>query len=200
MNINELKAQDPARFKQEYDKWVEHQCWDTYWSEGAQEGFKTDMALLGVEVEDIYFCLGYSQSDYASFDGRIDFPQWMKNEGYDVNYQALWLAFQDYGSTIRVTDYHNRPVVDWDRYYSVGDNTEPSGIFEGLDQDVWCELVESQLAAEPWEKLIDEWLREQARDLYMQLRDEYEYQTSEEQFIESCECNEVTFDDEVTEE
>lgn len=199
MNINELKEKDPARFEREYAKWRDGQCSDTYWSEYVQDDFKTDMALIGVDVYNIYFSLGYCQSDYASFTGTISITEWMKNEGYDVQYQALWLALCDYGAEPKVYDRHDRPVVDWEFWYSVGNNTEPSGIFEGLDQDAWCALVESQFDAEPWEKLIDEWLRGKARDLYEKLVEEYEYQTSEEQFIESCECNEVEFD-EVTEE
>jgi hypothetical protein len=31
--------------------------------------------------------------------------------------------------------------------------------------------------------------------LYRELRDEYEHLTSEESFIESCECNEITFEE-----
>ena len=199
MNISELKEKDPARFEREYAKWRDWQCSDSYWSEFVEEGFKTDMALLGVDVDNIYFSLGYCQSDYASFTGTLRIAQWMKSEGYDEQYQALWLALCDFGDELSVLDRHNSPVIDWEFWYSVGDNTEPSGIFEGLDQDAWCELVESQFDAEPWETLIDEWLRGKARDLYKKLVEEYEYQTSEEQFIESCECNEVSFD-EVTEE
>ena len=92
MNINELKEKDPARFEREYAKWRDGQCSDTYWSEFVEEGFKTDMALIGVDVDNIYFSLGYCQSDYAAFTGTISITEWMKNEGYDVQYQALWLA------------------------------------------------------------------------------------------------------------
>ena len=33
-----------------------------------------------------------------------------------------------------------------------------------------------------------------SHQLYRDLRDEYEHLTSEESFIESCECNDVTFE------
>lgn len=195
MNINELKEQDPSRFDDEYQKWREYQCTGYDWWDAVEEGFKTDMALLGLEVDRIYFSLGYCQSDYASFEGTLSVTQWMKNEGYDVQYQALWLAMCDYGFGRKVENRYACPNIDWEYYYSVGGNTEPSGIFEGLDQDAWCELVESQMDAEPWECLINDWLQDKARDLYTQLVQEYEYLTSEEQFIESCENNDVEFDE-----
>jgi hypothetical protein len=33
-----------------------------------------------------------------------------------------------------------------------------------------------------------------SRQLYRDLRDDYEHMTSEESFIESCECNDITFE------
>jgi hypothetical protein len=35
-----------------------------------------------------------------------------------------------------------------------------------------------------------------SRQIYRDLRNEYEHLTSEESFIESCECNDVTFETE----
>jgi hypothetical protein len=47
---------------------------------------------------------------------------------------------------------------------------------------------------------IDDALTEAARDyaqkIYGMLETEYEYLTSEEEFIASCECNEIDFDEE----
>lgn len=195
MNVNELKDKYPARFKQEYDKWAENQCaWDDWWV-CVEENFKTDMAPLGLDVEKVWFQLSYSQGDYAKFEGRLSVTQWMKDEGYADTYPALWLAMCDYGFELPVHDSHDRPRIYWEYYYSVGDNTEPSGVFADLPQDAWCELVESQMNAEPWEKLIDDWLEDKAHDLYKQLQTEYEYLTSEEVFIEHCDINDVTFDE-----
>jgi hypothetical protein len=43
-----------------------------------------------------------------------------------------------------------------------------------------------------------EWVQEEARDyaqdIYTQLEEEHDYLTSEESFIEHCECNDVQFD------
>ena len=73
-------------------------------------------------------------------------------------------------------------------------NCVPSGVFKDLPQEDWDALVEEQLAAEDWEQLILDQCEALASDLHSALVDEYEYLTSEEQFIESCECNDVTFD------
>lgn len=195
MNINELKERDPSRFDREYQEWCEYQCTEPWWYESIEEDFKTDMAPLGLEVDKILFCLAYSQGDYASFEGRLSVTQWMKDEGYADTYPALWLAMCDYGFELRVYDRYDSPRIDWEYCYSVGDNTKPSGIFEGLDQDAWCELVESQMDAENWESLINEWLLDKTSDLYEQLQEAYEYLTSEAMFIEDCENNEVEFDE-----
>jgi hypothetical protein len=40
-----------------------------------------------------------------------------------------------------------------------------------------------------------EWVGKRCSKLYRELRDEYEHLTSEESFIESCECNEITFEE-----
>jgi hypothetical protein len=44
---------------------------------------------------------------------------------------------------------------------------------------------------------VQAWVDARGADLYSDLRKEYEYISSEEAFIEACECNEITFEIEV---
>ena len=44
------------------------------------------------------------------------------------------------------------------------------------------------------ETAMQKYVNDISDTLYGQLRDEYEHQTSEESFIESCECNDDEFD------
>jgi hypothetical protein len=73
--------------------------------------------------------------------------------------------------------------------------TAPIGVFEGLDQEAWEELVDQQISDLSIEDEVLAFCEELADKLYRALRDEYEYLTSEEMFIEHCEINEVTFEE-----
>jgi len=44
------------------------------------------------------------------------------------------------------------------------------------------------------ENELQSYVDEVCNNLYRMLRDEYEHLTSEEAFIDSCECNEITFE------
>jgi hypothetical protein len=63
-----------------------------------------------------------------------------------------------------------------------------------LDKDTWVELVEDQSGSLDVEAEIKSTCERFMSEMYYKLRDEYEHLTSEESFIESCECNEITFE------
>jgi len=193
MNALELKANDPKRFEKEYDDWRENACHDDWW-EFVQEGLNADCAEYGITVDKIEFNLGYSQGDYAAFSGQIDVVEWMQAEGYDVEYPALYVAMNDYREYASITRGHRGPArVNME--YSVIGNTYPSGIFKHLDREAWDELVEEQCDMANLEDAMQEWVGKRCSKLYRELRDEYEHLTSKESFIESCECNEITFEE-----
>ena len=157
----------------------------------------TDMAAIGISVSRINFSLSYSQGDYASFEGSIAIDEWMEHKGYAETYPALYLAVKDYGEFAGVSDRTNRrrwPRVSFDG--NVVGNTNPEGIFAGLEQEAWDELVEDQYRSAGLEDEMQSEVEALCRKLYSDLRDEYEHLTSEQSFIESCECNEITFETE----
>jgi hypothetical protein len=193
MNALELKANDPERFEKEHAKWREYAL-DYDWWEYVQEGLKADCAEYGITVETIQFNLGYSQSDYAAFNGQIDVVEWMQAQGYDVKYPALYVAMDDYREYATVSTSH-RGNARVNLEHAVVGNTYPSGIFKHLDREAWDELVEEQCDMANLEDAIQKWVSERCRKLYRELRDAYEHLTSEESFIESCECNEITFEE-----
>lgn len=195
MNITELKEHDPKRFEREYWKWAEHEPGYNWW-DCTYEHFVETAAAAGVEVnpKDIEFSISYSQGDGATFAASVDFAPWMEKHGYAEKYVALYQDALEYGAHCSV-----RKV--WRGGWSMSANLEfspgncvPSGVFKDLPQEAWDALVEEQLAAEDWERLILDHCNDLSSDLYRALVAEYEYLTSEEQFIESCECNDVTFD------
>lgn len=123
-----------------------------------------------------------------------DGPQNDTTQTYAEKYPALFLAAQDYGDWASVNTWHRscNARVTYDAHL-VG-NTYPEGVFSGLDQEAWDELVEEQVDAAGLEQAMQDYVDDISRQLYRDLRAEYEHLTSEESFIESCECNDVTFE------
>lgn len=197
MNVHELKASNPKRFQNEYEDWREHACHDDWW-EYVQEGLREDCADYGITVQDIQFNLGYSQSDYAAFTGQIDVAEWMRASGSDVEYPALYVAIEDYREYAPIT-VSRGGFVRVEMVGEVVSNTYPAGIFKHLDNVTWDELVAEQYDMANLDDAMQDWVRKRCHKLYRELRDEYEHLTSEESFIESCECNEITFEENANE-
>jgi len=150
-------------------------------------------------VDKVWFSLSYSQGDYATFEGTITVHEWMAvakdgDQTYAEKYPAIYLAMMDYGDYADVTtsgrDCNGRVNLD---FACIG-NTYPAGIFAGLEQEAWDELVEEQYNAACIEEALQAYVDDISRQLYRDVQDEYEHLTSEESFIESCECNDVTFE------
>lgn len=193
LTAQELQSTDPKRFQKEYLEWTNYAL-DYDWWEFGEENFKNAMGDKGVIVSRIHFNLSYGQGDYASFEGSISVDEWMVHKGYDETYPALYLAAVDYGEFARVSD---RSRGGWPRVnldgYIVG-NTYPTGIFKDLDPEAWDELIEEQFSAAGMEDEMQSFVEDECRQLYRDLRKEYEHLTSEQSFIESCECNDITFE------
>lgn len=198
ITAQELQSADPKRFQKEYLKWTEYAI-DYEWWDYMQDRLKEDLAPAGVTVERLLFSLSYSQGDYAAFEGRINLGMWMEvnkcgGQTYAEKYPALHLAAQDYGDWASVNTWNRScgAKVTYDAHL-VG-NTYPEGVFSGLDQEAWDGLVEEQMDAAGIEQALQDYVYAISDELYTDLRDEYEHLTSEESFIESCECNDVTFE------
>lgn len=203
LTVRQLQELDPKRFEKEYWDWIHSSFYHEWWDCVEQE-FTDRMAAVGVRVERIYFELSYSQGDHAGFVGRVDISMWMQHNKYDKDqtyaeaFPALYLATVQDGSYVVVREGHrSRPDTD---YTCSIEYTTPEGIFQHLDEEAWEELVTDQEADADLESNIKEWLWGQYQELYDDLRHEYDHLSSEESFIDSCECNEVTFEVEVEDE
>lgn len=197
ISAKELQSIDPKRFQKEYSKWVEYGIYDDWW-DYIESNLKEELAPFGVTTLRLEFSLGYSQSDYATFTGTIHVSEWMEKvkdgeQTYAEKYPALYLDLLEYGSHASISTAHRSGYgrVNHDHYLG---NTYPSGIFQHLDQESWDLLVDEQCIESNIERAMQEWVNDRSRQLYRELRDEYEHLTSEESFIESCECNDITFD------
>ena len=200
LTAEELKTADPRRFDREYSKWTEWQWQDAWFVEDAQGYFTEKYKPMGIEVSSLNYSIGYCQSDFASFDGRVYLAEWMEKmqicpDGptYAERYPALYLACKTDGGYITVNGEDSRRGYRCD-WYDVWISTAPCGIFANMPEEDWDSLLESQAAEADLEGAILERCRTIGREIYEYLRDSYEAATSEEAFIESCEANEITFE------
>lgn len=192
MNVHELKERDPKRFEKEYHEWYQNTA-DYEWWDWIEADFIDTCGQLGVRVDSITFSGFYSQGDGAAFTGRVDVYRWMEQKGHHITYPAAYLACRDDGSYVRLeTGRGNNMRANIEEY---ANQTAPSGIFVGLEQTAWEELVDAQIGDLSLEDDVLSWCEELADKLYRDLRDEYEHLTSEAMFIEHCEANEVTFEE-----
>jgi hypothetical protein len=198
LTARELLEQHPKKFQKEYSEWTNYAL-DYDWWEYIEERLRETLAPAGVRVDKIWFSLSYSQGDYATFEGSIMVWEWMEatkdgDQTLAEKYPALHLALADYGESATVTSYNRSCGARVNLDGSVVGNTYPAGIFAGLEQEAWDELVEAQFYEAGLEQAMQDYVDDISRQLYRDLQDDYEHMTSEESFIESCECNDITFE------
>lgn len=193
----ELLILDEKRFDKEHQRWYAYVL-DYDWWEYTYDDFKATCATKGVSVSDMTFSGFWSQGDGAAFAGHVCIPTFMEQQGLDEKYPALYIAAKNDGSYVRVrfTRGNNMQCAD---YAMCGNQTEPAGVFDGLDQETWEALVDEQDGDANLEKDIMEFCEDLAHDLYTALEAEHDHLTSKESFLESCECNEITFEIETEE-
>jgi len=190
----ELRSQHPKVFTKEYYKWMEYGVYDD-WADYIKEDFESQMQVYGIKVNRFYWDISYSQGDGASFEGHVSVYRWMEaNPQYIERYPALYLACKSDGSYMTVRSHGSRANymhTDMTEYLN---ETQPEGVFAMLDEDAWIELVVTQWDEAGLEGEMKSTCERFMQDFYDRLRDEYEHLTSEESFIESCECNGITFE------
>lgn len=164
------------------------------WADWIKENFEAEMKCVGIHVDNFYWDISYSQGDGASFDGHVVIHEWMEADPqYAEQYPALYLACKQDGSYVSARTGNRGQYVHFNLNESWW-GTEPCGIFHMLDKDTWVELVEDQSGFLDVETEIKSTCERFMSEMYYKLRDEYEDTTSEEAFIESCNCNDVTFE------
>lgn len=197
VTAQELLILDERRFDAEHYKWQEY-CLDYEWWDYIYDGFKATCDTHSIRVDDITFSGFHSQGDGAAFAGRINLAPFMEREGLDIKYPALYIGVKNDGSYFMVYN-HRSGGLRGGEYEMYANQTAPEGVFSGLDQQAWEELLEEQENEAGLEDRALEFARHLADELYTNLSKEYDHLTSKESFIESCECNEITFEIETEE-
>lgn len=190
LTVRELKDIDPKRFDKEYYHWCEYTGYDG-WAECVEGDFRERHAPQGVEANSIWYSL-HGPGGYACFSGVVYATKLMKHLKLDEEYLPLYLAMENEGSRFSVSGSRRGGLqVEFD---GVPWDTAPAGVFSALDQEAWENLLHEQLEESELESVVEEFCKDICHTLLKELESEYEYMTSEESFIESCEANEVTFE------
>jgi hypothetical protein len=198
--------------------WYEHGLWDE-WYDDTYERFKEEGYALGFLVGKINFSGFYSQGDGACWSGQIDVAQWLKTHTSDSIARDAWIQLinEDFTEKHIPVGYSNNhyshsgtmSVAYWegllDDDYKFDEEQwdhrlNKDSIFKGMHfKDLLNIITSSDFEFKSMGDLaeaIEQSARDYADELYKQLREEYEYLTSEKNLIESCEANDWQFNNE----
>lgn len=198
------KAKEKAR------DWYRDGALDHDWWDGVYEQFTEEMEALGFEFDTksvplhgggtrqepaIYFSGFYSQGDGACFSGRVDALKWLKAMKLGNTYRfmlngAKVHAFGTNDDAYELTGLwvksSGRDSHEGSMHAEIeGYNYPPADTNPRYDRII---AQENDLRDG-----FQTWARDQARKLWKRLRDEYEYQMSDEVVDELIEANEYTF-------
>jgi len=209
VDVRRLQAEFPTEFKRAYQEWAETELYYDWWG-FVVDGFVEDMEAKGVHIAyrpgkrlapNVYFSLSHSQGDYASFEGKVTLHEWFAAVGLAETYPMLAASLKEYGAWARISVRNRGWSYVSEIDYEPDDTAPPKdSMFSDMDPEIWEEVVLAQHEAADIEKALDDWVQEQCRDLYTTLQEEYEYLTSEEQFIERCADDGALFEVEVDDE
>lgn len=193
---SELEELSSTAYERAYSWWYGGQG-DYEWWDCTIDDFCEKMETLGVTITPrrnsgrkpappaVYFSGFSSQGDGASFEADIDLAKWCKANQTGRCYRAALYAIRhgylsDTASIHTSGHYSHSGTMHLDEDWSSWED-------EATDKAI---LQHATLREH-----VLEWCRDKADDLYRDLEKEYEYLTSEEQFIESCEVNGYLFDE-----
>ena len=189
-----------ARQKDEiFDK---HRYWNVEhvdWWDGVYDCFKTDMADIGIDVDDIYFSGFASQGDGACFEGRVsDWSKFLESMGYACP-ALIASAAEAWGFSVKHSGhyYHENctsfssDMVSPDDY-SESEMDEFVYAHSPYNTDIQNAAFLAILQGYDFAGLEDEFQEEfkrHMRDLYSRLEAEHDHLTSDEAILDSLECN-----------
>ena len=187
---------------------------DYEWWEGVYESVKEDGYELGFCVDDIRFSGFCSQGDGASWLGQVDVRQWLEKHSDDSIGVSAWCALiqEDVVSKhIQVTQNSNHyshhetmgfaNVEDHTDEFTDDWQMELTSIFKGMEVQHLFDLIVTDDTC-PYKNVEDITTaiaisgKQYARDIYHNLREEYDYLCSEEMMIDHFEANDYHFTDE----
>lgn len=199
---------------------------DYEWWEGVYESAKEEGLTLGFHIDTINFSGFWSQGDGARWVGQIDVVDWLKAHAPDTIGVSALIALINEGwigghVAVRSTasNYSHENTMDVGELYDVDDRLidsddfdeaelmteyiEGQGIFDGMTLANIRDLINTD-EANPYklsnlaalDEAIETSAKDYAKDIYIRLREEYEYLCSEEMMLDHFEANDYHFTEE----
>ncbi len=166
---------------------------DYEWYDYIFDDAKSIGAILGIDIDKIYFSGFCSQGDGACFEGSYEYAKGSlkKIKEYAPTDERLHNIAQELQDAQRPFFYGlsatSKHVGHYYHDRSVRIDVEKTDFTESWGGDTWVNV--------DTEDVIAEILRDFMRWIYQRLESEYDYITSEECFIESAKANEYEFDE-----
>lgn len=210
VNIKELKNHE-----QEYQKYYQAYC-TSQWEFPPE----TDWYIEGLnetpwlKANQVYYSVGYCQSDYAFFTGYVDLREFLKEKDTENEYFVLREAMEleDCSDRLYIDMSHTRnsyatfDEIEWraaeDGYFEddavVQSYGEHRSILEGMNYREYFDLCQELMGdLYTWVKEVCE---QRMNQLYYEIRDDIDHQMSEESFEEWAESMDEQFEVEVEDE
>ena len=186
---------------------------DYEWWEGVYEMVIEDGKEKGFYIDKIFFSGFNSQGDGASWIGQVDVRQWLEENCSDSIGLSAWcqLIQEDIISKhMQVTQsghYSHENTMKFGEIIDDTDNFEDAyvmtlpSIFKGMTIATLFDIIEADDTCaykniEQIEQAVAEFAKDYARDIYSNLREEYEYLCSEEMMLDHFDCNDYQFTEE----
>lgn len=180
---------------------------DHYWWDCTYDYWKSRLARMGVDVEEINFSGFWSQGDGASFTGvvrSIDMKRFMRIHGLRERYRPLYSILGQVDVWINITRCNNSMYSHSNTVSISVDGDNPTSWIDDDTDDLRdamvLELYEQAVLWWPnFEKDCAEILRGYMDDIYRDLEKEYDELTSDEAVREAIIANELYDPEELTE-
>lgn len=174
------------RAKDRVRDWVADYDWWHYTIHDWESKLKAEYGFVDAQI---YFSLGYSQSDYVHINGAISLMKLLEQKP-DLFPDNLALRYMvEQGQSFVLVVRNSSLVHDFD----VSFIASPGGMFDGADpDDVRNIAMES---ADELTATLQELVKNLSHEIYVALRDEDEYQHSDECVREACDANDYVFDE-----
>jgi len=187
-------------------EWMRECCTSVEWWDGAWSAWADALNQIGFTDAELSFSGFWSQGDGASFTCKnVDLDKLKAFMGTDIKPSTVidgtpedfrpWIVYKIDGKTPANSKYRSIPsetsasVDRRDNHYSHENTCEFVMEWPGASLST---LLQKTLKA--FEKDVEQLRRDLCRAIYRDLEEEYEYQISDEQLIESAEANDYTFD------
>ncbi len=186
MNIEQFNQQ-PADVRQHVLE--RNRNWnvdDNYWANYLQEQLSDDLYALGVTVKQVYWSGFWSQGDGACFNGHthdmVKLCESVPELKQFADIYELKEVSMSWASRDSYCHEHTLRFEVQDHRYAGDDDDDLTRMR--------TKLVQIETArVEELEKAVIDWVEDQCRKFYDDLEQEYEHLTSDEQILESLECN-----------